>query len=194
MKKLPLHIKYGIITSVTLNGLVALLLLFKLQITSTWQMLLTLIVICTGIVASCYAFKKQASAQSGKDIFFHGFRTTTIVALAQIVFGLVVLMLFPHLKNDQIANFNKEAKAFAVSEAKAYKDSSIAKTKDTAAIKIITDSAIKIEQKGIAKATADTNTYKSRFLTSFIGLNMMIVVITGLGASALASLLTKKLI
>ncbi len=193
MKKLPIHIKYGIITSLTLNGIVALLLILKMQTNSTWQMLLTLVVIILGVLTSCLAFKKSTRTNSGKDVFFHGFRTTTIIALLQIVFGLLVLTLFPNIKNEQIANFNKEAKTIAVTDAKKYSDSATAKTKDTISILKIQDSALKMEANGIAKAEVDTKDYKKRFLTFFIGLNMMIVVITGLGASAMASLISKKL-
>jgi hypothetical protein len=192
MKKNPIHISYGIITSLTLNAIVALLLILKVKTSGNLNMILTCSIIASGILASCFALKKSNQAATGKDVFFHGFRTTTIIALLQIVFGLLVLLLFPSIKNEQITAFNTEATAIAKAEAKLYSDTAMAKTKDALTLNAIMDSAAKLETIGIAKATKDTADYKKRFLTFFIGLNMMIAVILGLGASAMATLIVKK--
>jgi hypothetical protein len=191
MKKNQIHIKYGITTSVILIVLTIIFFATKINLASSVQMGLLCGIIITGVMASCRSFKKlQVSTRN--EIFFNGFRTTAIIALLVIGFGVLALTAFPSIKKQQVTQYTNQATksmqdALATEKAIAI-DSVKSDPVKVQALEIVFE-AKKINE--LSRINADVLTYKKRFTTWFIGINMMIVVISGLIGSAIGAFANK---
>jgi hypothetical protein len=150
MKK-NIHLTYGIRTVLVLISLVLAFFVFKIRLNGNLQMLMVIATIVTGVLSSCISFKKINNTASATEVFFNGFRTTAIIAVLMIAFGVLFLVLFPGFKQEQVENFR-------LSEIKAAGQ----------------------DREKIKLADATVSDYKKKFLTMFIGINMMIIVISGI--------------
>jgi hypothetical protein len=153
-----LHIRPGLITAGLLIILTLVFHYFKIDVASTFQLFITMLIIIGGVILSCKGFKKQFPEAPKKEVFFHGFRTTTIIALVMIAFAFLFIQLVPEFKRTAIRLFEKQQMTQA------------------------NGNAALIEQ-----AKKDVADYASRFTTLFIGLNMMIIVLTGFAGAAIAA-------
>lgn len=192
MKK-PTHIIYGFITGVFIILLVTIVYLTKIDLSGNIQVGVLCGFIISGVFASCKSFKKLNQNANTKEVFFNGFRTTAIIALLLIGFGVLVLNIFPSIKNNQIAIFKtqllNESKVKLDKQTFAALDSV---KNDTFKIMSVKDNAIVKEKENIILIEKDTTQYKNKFITMFIGINMMIVVISGLVGSAIGAILNKN--
>jgi hypothetical protein len=192
MKK-QTHIFYGLITSAILIILICILYSTKLGLNDNVQMGLVCGLIISGVYASCAAFKKLESTLGVKEVFFNGFRTTAIIALIMIAFGSLVITIFPSIKNTQVNNF----RTFNITNIKEEKVTTINKINGTSSFnQIAKDSLIlnatQLETTNLNNIEKEVESYKSKFLTMFIGLNMMVIVISGLIGSAIANFYLKR--
>ncbi len=192
MKK-QTHIFYGLITSITLIIIICILYSTNIGLNDNIQMGLVCGMIISGVYASCKAFKKIDPSAGVKEIFFNGFRTTAIIALIMIAFGALAITIFPTIKNTQVANF----RTFNIANIKEEKIATIKKINETITLpQIAKDSLLlkaeKLETINLKNIESEVESYKSKFLTMFIGLNMMVIVISGLLGSTIASFSLKR--
>ncbi len=163
MKK-NIHIQYGFLTSAFLIAIITGLYLSKLNLSGTTQMGVVVGLILGGVVASCFAFKKANKQATTNEVFFNGFRTTAIIGIAVVSFAFLFIMLVPDFKNNFIENFR------------------------LAEIGLANNDAAKLKEVDINVAQ-----YRSKFTTLFIGINMMVVVISGLVGSLIGAIMSKNL-
>lgn len=161
--KMAPHIKPGLITALVLTALTLFFYFTGIKTGNVLQMTLRVLVVAVAVAAACFMFAKQQPEAMGKDVFFFGFRVTAIITLCSIAFGILFVLLVPQFKDDAIAVFQKEQLSSRNHPA-------------PDPVKIAEDIAL----------------YKKRFLTLFIGMNMMIVVVSGLIGSLVGTLITTK--
>jgi MFS family permease len=162
MKK-NIHIQYGFFTSMLLITIIIALYLSKINLSGTIQMGVVVGLILGGVVASCFAFKKANLNATNNEVFFNGFRTTAIIGIAVVAFAFLFIMVVPDFKNNFIENFR------------------------LAEIGAANNDATKLKE-----VDANVAQYRSRFNTLFIGLNMMVVVISGLVGSVIGAIMSKN--
>jgi hypothetical protein len=163
MKNAPIHIRFGLLTAAVIIVSAIISYLAKLNMASSLQMPFVIGSIFIGVIFSCSTFKKNTPVATTQEVFFNGFRTTAIIALLVIGFALLFIALVPSFKETMFTSFSNAQLKDAGSDA----------TK-------------------IAEANKNIADYKSRFTTMFIGINMMLIVIAGLLASALGAMFSKK--
>jgi hypothetical protein len=157
------HMKPGIITAAVLIGLTLFFYFTGIKTGNQWQMILRILVVVAGVALACNAWAKKNTGLTGKEIFFFGFRVTAIITLCSIAFAVLFILLVPQFKNEAIAAFQK-------------------------------DQLTANDGKPLDAATIADNVamYKRRFLTLFIGMNMMVVVLSGFMGSLIGALTSKK--
>ncbi len=144
--------------------------------------------ILSGVYASCQVYYHKGIDNTNKAIFFNGLRTTAIIALLLVGFGVLMLQLFPSIKQQQLTGY-KESLILSITENtnQQFKQDSILAKGDTA---VITQSKLTLQkQEGIELSTVEDKvmSYQKKFTTMFVGINMMLIVFTGLVGSLLAS-------
>ncbi len=185
MKNQPLHIQYGLYTSIVLIILSVLSYLQVINISVNVSIILTFIIIAIGIALCTMQFAKQN--YTGKDIFFNGIKIAAFITIVQLLFGIVVLIIYPKIKNDQVAIFKNEIQKNITSELKHTKDSVLKLNTASATKFFIQDSTTKMNS-----IIEDVKTYNSHFNTSFIGLNLMKLMLMGLIGSLISAILFRK--
>jgi hypothetical protein len=159
----PAHIKPGVITALVLIAITLFFYFTGLKTGNALQMALRILVVAAGVAAACYTFAKPDPELTGREIFFFGFRVTAIITLLTIAFGVLFIFAVPQFKEDAIIAFQKD--------------------------QLTANDGLPVNP---LKADEDVATYKKRFLTLFIGMNMMIVVLSGLVGSLIGTLIRPK--
>jgi Protein of unknown function (DUF4199) len=157
------HIKPGVITAAVLIALTLFFYFTGIKTGNQWQMILRILVVIAGVAVACNAYSKAVPGLTGKEIFFFGFRVTAIATLCSIAFAVLFVLLIPQFKNEAIAAFQKDQ--LTANDGKSFDAATIAE---------------------------NVAMYKKRFLTLFIGLNMMVVVLSGFIGALAGVLISKK--
>jgi uncharacterized membrane protein (UPF0182 family) len=139
------------------------LIFYFARIKGSLQPVAAVLIIMAGVVISCFAFKKTFNEAPFNEVFFNGFRTAAIIAVLLAAFAAVFVLAIPEFKEQAIEMFKQKAIADAG-----------------------TDKAL------LAKVNDNISDYQSRFLTMFIGTNMMVTVLAGLAGSVAGALFTKN--
>ena len=160
MQKQPPHIIFGLLTSAVLMLCISSIYLYKVNVTPNAQTALLAIIIAVGVLVSCYFFASQNAIATPLTIFINGFRTTAIIAVILIVFGVVIISTVPSIKQNMVTIFATQLQV-----------DNTTNTTPQAAI------------------DAQVAQYKSRFTTLFVGLNTMRILIAGAVSSAVAVVL-----
>jgi uncharacterized membrane protein (UPF0182 family) len=156
------HIKFGLATAALLMLLTLVFYFARLQAGGIQPLIFAAIIIA-GVIFSCLAFKRTFPEAPFNEVFFNGFRTTAIIAFLLVLFAIIFVFTFPDFKAQAIEGFRQ---------------------------KEITEASGKADL--LAKVEDNVGFYKSRFLTMFIGINMMIAVLAGLVGSVAGAFFSKN--
>lgn len=109
-KKVVSHLQKGLIIGLVLIlvGIATEFLGFKRD---SWQVqLLSTVILVGGIIWSCWYYGKQKDNYvTFGNLFAHGFKTTSVIAIIVIVFTIVYFVVFPEFKEDAINQAREQA-------------------------------------------------------------------------------------
>ncbi len=179
------HLKYGGIAGIVI-GLISLILnAAKIQLPAEVQMAITVGVLFVGVFMAVKMFVAVNGNGSFKNVFVAGFRTTTVICLMVIIFGVLTILCFPKLKTATLDYWEKEQKALVITD-------SIALSKQIQSKNYPADTAIKLAAETRTRIKTDKAMYSDKFMTLFIGQNLMPTMALGLVASLMATLFYRR--
>ncbi|WP_160712775.1 DUF4199 domain-containing protein [Chitinophaga solisilvae] len=101
------HVAYGLITALVLILISITTFLLKIN-TESWVGWLSGIALVAGVVLSCIAFSKQAVGGTFGSIFANGFRTTAVITVISVIFTVLLVYIFPDMKEQALEAARKK--------------------------------------------------------------------------------------
>ncbi|GAA0547904.1 DUF4199 domain-containing protein [Chitinophaga japonensis] len=102
MTKNKIHLQYGLILSAILVLLSVLYYVMNLN-TAKWTQWVNILIMFAGVIFTCiqYAKANDGNVTFG-NVFASGFKTTAIIALITVLFGVLFVLIFPEIKEKAL--------------------------------------------------------------------------------------------
>ena len=96
------HIQYGLIISAIAILLSTLFYILHIN-TQKWTQWVGVVIMFVGVIISCIQYAKLSDGNVAfGNVFANGFKTTSIVALLTVLFGVLFVLIFPDIKEQAL--------------------------------------------------------------------------------------------
>jgi hypothetical protein len=192
MKKLPIHILYGLTTGLVVGLLSMFFILSKTKINPSISITTSIAVIFIGVFLSSKLFVNTTGKTSGKEIFVNGFKTSAMITLVVVAIGYLTLIFFPKLKTDTISNWEKDNIEYITKDSITSMDSILKIQNNPALIVSLTDSVARKTSNYKKQIVKDKVTFEEKFNIFFLGQNILSTTILGLVASIVSIFIIQR--
>jgi hypothetical protein len=193
MNKSKNHIQYGLATGGVFILIQVISLVADIKGFGKLSVAVVAALIFVGVFLSSKAMQRKIPEVDSRSLFFNGLRTTALAALVVVLFGVLLLKLFPQFKNKQIDQYRSESTAYMSNLHSTMRKDSAEKYKiDTTTLALVNkklDSTIVADKNGLESYITN---YDNNFTKIFVMFNLLNIVLAGLIASIVASYLLKK--
>lgn len=108
--KITTHLVKGLIIGLILIVLTVAVQFLGIKRDSWPIQVLSTCIFIGGIIWSCWYYGKQKNNYvTFGNLFGHGFKTTTVIAVVVIIFMIIFLLIFPEIKTEALEQARKKA-------------------------------------------------------------------------------------
>ncbi|MBV8251622.1 MAG: DUF4199 domain-containing protein [Chitinophaga sp.] len=101
------HIPYGIVTALVLFVYNLVMYFMKLNM-ERWTGWVGMLLLAVGVILACLDFGKKNAGQTFGTIFANGFKTTAVITVLSILLTVVMLIIFPDMKEQTLEAARKQ--------------------------------------------------------------------------------------